>query len=168
MPALRDGDFTLADSSAIVHYLEAKHPQPALIPSQPQALGRCVWFEEFADTILGACCAKMFYNRIVAPRFFGRPGDEEVAAAAERDELPPMLDYLEKQVPGESGFLVGDSISLADIAVATVFANLDHMGVTVDRGAHPRTAAFVDRILSRPSFAPWIEREKAMLQSVAA
>ena len=33
MPALRDGDYTLADSSAIIHYLEAKFPEPALIPT---------------------------------------------------------------------------------------------------------------------------------------
>jgi glutathione S-transferase len=168
MPGFRDGDFTLADSSAIVHYLEAKHPQPSLIPSEPEALGRCIWFEDFADTILGACCAKMFYNRIVAPRFFGRPGDEQIASAAEHEELPPMLDYLEKVVPTGDAFLVGDSITLADIAVATIFANLEHMSVEVDRTARPRTAAYIESILARPSFAPWLERERAMLQSVAA
>jgi glutathione S-transferase len=32
MPALRDGDYTLPDSTAIIHYLEAKFPDPALIP----------------------------------------------------------------------------------------------------------------------------------------
>ena len=168
MPALRDGSFTLADSSAIVHYIEAKNPKPALIPSEAEALGRCVWFEEFADTILGACCAKMFYNRVVAPRFFGRPGDEEAAAVAEREELPPMLDYLERVVPQGDAFLLGDSITLADIAVATIFANLEHMNVDIQGDRYPRTVAYVSRILARPSFAPWLERERAMLQSVAA
>jgi glutathione S-transferase len=28
MPAFRDEDYTLADSSAIIHYLEAKQPEP--------------------------------------------------------------------------------------------------------------------------------------------
>src|SRR5215469_15134112 len=69
MPALRDGDFELADSSAIVHYLEAKYPEPCMIPADPRLRGRTVWFEEFADTILVACGAKIFFNRIVAPRF---------------------------------------------------------------------------------------------------
>jgi len=32
MPALVDADFRLADSSAIVQYLEALHPEPNLIP----------------------------------------------------------------------------------------------------------------------------------------
>src|SRR3954454_10508353 len=64
MPALRDGDFTLADSTAIIHYLEAKQPEPNLIPLEAKARGRTIWFDEFADTVLTACGAKMFYNRI--------------------------------------------------------------------------------------------------------
>ena len=31
MPALVDGDYCLADSSAIIHYLEALHPEPAAL-----------------------------------------------------------------------------------------------------------------------------------------
>src|SRR4051794_16009671 len=71
MPAFRDGDYALADSSAIIHYLEAKHPEPALIPSDPRLRGKTIWFEEFADTILVTCGAKIFFNLIVAPRFLG-------------------------------------------------------------------------------------------------
>lgn len=163
MPAFRDGDYTLADSSAIIHYLEAKFPEPALIPAEPKARGKTIWYEEFGDTIVCACGAKMFFNRVVAPRFLGRPGDEEVAAAAERDELPPILDYLEKIVPDAGKFLVGDAITLADIAVASPFANLSHLGIDVDPERYGRTNAYVDSILSRPSFRPWIERETAFL-----
>jgi len=36
MPALVDGGYSLADSSAIIHYIEAKHPDPELIPADPQ------------------------------------------------------------------------------------------------------------------------------------
>ena len=100
MPALLDGDFCLADSSAIIHYLDAKYPEPALIPAEPRARGRTIWFDEFADTILFGCGQKMFFNRVVAPIFLKRPGDEAAAEAAERDELPPILDYLETVVAG--------------------------------------------------------------------
>jgi glutathione S-transferase len=168
MPALRDGDYVLADSSAIIHYLEAKYPDGGLIPADPQLRGKTIWFEEFADTILSACGAKIFFNRIVAPRFMGRPGDMAAAEAAERDELPPILDYLEKVVPGDDGYLVGDGLTLADIAVAGPFANFRHTGTTIDPGRYPRTAAYVDRILARPSFAHWIERETAFLAKQAA
>jgi glutathione S-transferase len=37
------------------------------------------------------------------------------------------------------------------------------MNVAVDPDRYRRTRAYVDSILSRPSFAPWIERETAFL-----
>jgi len=163
MPALRDGDYTLADSTAIIHYLEAKFPDPALIPAEPRARGKVIWFDEFSDTILTACGAKMFFNRIVAPRFIGRPGDLAAADTAEREELPPILDYLERVVPDAGKYLVGDTITLADIAVASPFANLAHLCCEIDPQRHGRVRDYVDSILSRPSFAPWIEREAALL-----
>ena len=168
MPALRDGDYVLADSSAIIHYLEAKHPEPPLIPPDPKLKGKAIWYDEFADTILFACGAKIFFNRIVAPRFMGRECDEEAVQAAELNELPPILDYLEKVAPGPGGYLVGNSLTLADIAVANPFANFRHTGTKVDSERHPRTVAYVERILARPSFAPLVERETAMLVAQAA
>jgi glutathione S-transferase len=163
MPALRDEDFTLADSSAIIHYLEARFPEPELIPADARQCGKVIWFEEFADTSLASCGAKMFYNRIVLPRFLGKAGDEEAARAAECEELPPLLDYLERVVPEPGEFLVAGRLTLADIAVASHFANLAHLGCERDRARHGRVYAYVDPILARPSFARWIERESAML-----
>lgn len=162
MPAFVDGDYKLADSSAIIHYLEAKYPEPELIPSDPQQRGRVIWFDEFADTLLFACGAKIFFNRVVAPRFLGREGDLGAAEAAERDELPPLLDYLEGVIP-DSGYLVGDRFSLADIAVAGPFANFSHCNVAIDSARYPKTAAYVQSILARPSFAQYVEREAAYL-----
>ena len=167
MPAMVDGDYSLCDSTAICHYLEAKHPAPSLIPSEPKALGKVVWFDEFSDTIMAACGAKMFFNRVVAPRFMGRPGDEAVAEAAERDELPPILDYIETVVPDGHGYMVGDRLTLADIAMASPFVNLSHLEVQLDEARYPKTVAYVQRILSRPSFAPLIEKEIAFMQKTA-
>lgn len=168
MPAFRDGDYTLADSSAIVHYLEAKQPQPALIPADAKLRGKAIWFDEFADTILVSCGAKIFFNLIVAPRFLGLPGDPEAARQAELNDLPPILDYLEKTVPGDGEYLVGDALTLADISVASPFANFRHTKTKVCPERYPRTVAYVDRILARPSFAPWVEREAAMLSKEPA
>jgi glutathione S-transferase len=167
MPALVDGDYHLADSSAIIHYLEARHPEPEMIPSNPELRGKCLWFEEFADTILSPCGAKMFFNRIVAPIFLKRPGDLAAAETAEKEELPKLLDYLESVIPEGDGYLVGDRLTLADIAIAGPFANLKHVKVGIDPDRWPRTLAFTDRILARESFAPWIARETAFLQKVA-
>jgi glutathione S-transferase len=167
MPGLRDGDFAISDSSAIVAYMEAVKPEPNLIPTEPKARARTIWFDEYSDTILFACGGKMFFNRIVAPRFLGQPGDEAAAAKAECEELPPLLDYLEQVIPA-SGFLVEDRLTLADIAVASPFANLRHLDIVIDPARHPKVKAYVEAILARPSFAPWIERETAFLERTAA
>ena len=167
MPALIDGDYSLADSSAIIHYLEAKHPDPALIPADPRERGRVVWFDEWSDTLLFACGAKMFFNRVVAPRFLGRDGDLAAADAAERDDLPALLDYLEGVIP-DSGYLVGDRLTLADISVASPFANFRHMDLAIDPARYPRILSYSGAILSRPSFAPLVERETAFLARAPA
>jgi glutathione S-transferase len=167
MPGLVDGDYHLSDSSAIIHYLEALHPSPELIPSDPRERGRVIWFDEFADTLLMACGSKIFFNRVVAPIFLKREGNMEVAEAAERDELPPLLDYLEDNIP-DSGFLVGDRLTLADLSVASPFANFTHCGVSIDRAKYPRTMSFVRSILERPSIKPMVEREAAYLERVTA
>jgi glutathione S-transferase len=162
IPAFRDGDFMLADSSAIVHYLEALKPDPELIPREAKARGKTIWFEEFADTILAPTCGRMFFNRIVAPKFMGREGDPEAADKAEREDLPPALDYLERVIP-DTQHLVGDRLTLADLAVATCFANLRHLQVPIDSGRYPKVKAFAETMLSRPSFAKWLEQETAIL-----
>ena len=78
-----------------------------------------------------------------------------------------MLDYLERVIP-ESGYLVEDRLTLADISVASPFANLGHLNVVVDPARHPKVKAYVEAILARPSFAPWIEREARFLERTAA
>jgi glutathione S-transferase len=163
MPALRDGDYTLADSSAIIHYFEAKFPDRPLIPADPQLRGKTIWYEEFADTILVSCGAKIFFNRIVAPRFLGRPCDEEAVQQAIVNDLPPVLDYIERIAPDGGGYLVGDGLTLADIAVAGPFANFRHTQTEIDSKRYPRTVAYVERILLRPSLAKWVEQEAAYL-----
>lgn len=166
MPGFRDGDFAISDSTAIIFYLETLRPEPNLIPTEARSRARTVWFDEFSDTILFACGGKMFFNRVVAPRFLGLPGDEEIAAKAECEELPPLLDYLERVIP-ESGFLVDDRLTLADISVASPFANFRHLDVAIDPDRYPRLIRYVEAILGRPSFKPWIEREAAFLARAA-
>ena len=96
--------------------------------------------------------------------FLKRDGDLAAADSAQRDELPGVLDYLERELPAE-GWLVGD-FSLADIAVAGPLVNLGYCGCAVDAGHHPNTAAFLARVTQRPSIAPVIAREAAILASV--
>ncbi|MDZ3832340.1 MAG: glutathione S-transferase family protein [Sphingopyxis sp.] len=162
MPAIDDDGFLLADSSAIIHYLEAKYPEPALIPVDPQERGRVIWWDEFGDTVLAACGGKMFFNRIVAPRFLGRDGDLAAAAQAEADELPKLLAYLDGAIP-DSGYLVGDRFSLADLSAVSPLVNIGYCAETIDIGAYPRVAAWSAAIRSRPALAGWIAKEERMM-----
>lgn len=165
IPAMKDGDFLLADSSAIVTYLEAIKPEPGLIPTEPKARARTVWFDEFADTLLADCGAKIFFTRVVGPKFLKIPTDPAVADAAQRDTFPKLVDYVESVIPA-SGYLVEDRFTLADIAVASPFATLAYVDCPVNAGSHPKTAAYLERILARESFARLIEQEKALLATM--
>ena len=161
MPGFQDGDFLISDSTAIITYLEAVKPDPNLIPLDPKNRARAIWYEEFADTIVGALVGKVFFNRIVAPRFLGRDGDLAAADEAQAVEFPKLVDYLETVIPA-SGFLVEDRITLADIAVASPFVNLSHAGCPIDRASHPKSAAYVEAILARPSYAAMVAKERKL------
>lgn len=162
MPGFRDGDFTISDSTAIVTYLEAKYPEPALYPAEPRERARAVWYEEFADTILIPAGAKVFFNRIVAG-LIGREPDLSAADKAAAEEMPPLYAYLENVVPTGEGWLVGDRLSIADIAVASPFVNMMHAGAAPDANRFPRLDAYVKRWFDRPSLKQWVERERAFL-----
>ena len=166
IPGFRDGDFCISDSTAIIMYLDAVKPEPNLIPTDPRSRARTFWYDEFADTILMDCGRKMFFNRVVSPMFMGKPGDEAVALKAECEELPRLLDYLEPVIP-DSGFLVEDRITLADIAVASPFANITrHLNVAIDPERYPRVIRYIAGILERPSFGPVLEKEARFLEKV--
>lgn len=166
IPGFRDGDFAISDSTAIIMYLDAIAPEPNLIPTEPKARARTFWWDEFADTILMDCGRKMFFNRVVAPLFLNQPGDMAAADKAEREELPRLLDYLEPNIP-DSGYLVEDRITLADLAVASPFANVTrHLGIAIDPDKYPRAIRYLEAILDRPSFKPVVEKEVQFLAKV--
>jgi glutathione S-transferase len=163
MPAFTDGDFAISDSTAIITYLEAKFPEPALIPADPANRARTIWFEEFADTIATAAAGPIFFNRIVAPIFLKQAGDEAIVEKSINELLPPVHDYMEGVIPA-SGYLVGDAITLADIAVASAFVNAAHCGIFPDAATHPKLTAYLAAIQGRPSMANAIAAERKMLR----
>ena len=165
IPAIRDGDYTLTDSTAIALYLEAKYPTPALIPQEAEVRGRVIWFDELADTIGFAALRPVFFNRVVA-KLMGMAADEAAAAKAEAEELPALVDYLEGVIGG--GWLLADQFTLADVAVGSVFVNYHHAGGRIDDGSHPNLAAYLKRVHARPSFKTIIERDSAFLERAFA
>jgi glutathione S-transferase len=161
MPAMQDGDFAISDSTAIIAYMDAIKPDPNLIPTEPKARARTIWFEEYGDTLVAGCVGKIFFNRVVSPRFFGKPGDLAAADEAQKTEFPRLVDYLESIVPA-SGYLVEDRFTLADIAVASPFQNMRLAGCSIDAARYPKSAKYVEAILARPSYAGWVAQERKM------
>jgi len=161
VPAYRDGERTLADSSVICAYLERVKPEPALYPSDPYEYARALWFEEYGDSGLAPVMGpKIFFQKIVGPRFFNQPTDEAVVAKAVAEELPALFDYLEGQLASGDA-LVGGRFSIADIGIATQFVNLRHAGFGVDAKRWPKLARYVAAVHARPSFKALIDEEAA-------
>jgi glutathione S-transferase len=161
IPAFRDGDRTFSDSSVICQYLERVHPEPAMYPADPYEFARALWFEEYADTALVEVIGpKIFFPRIVGKKFMGKEPDEAAIQKAIDEELPVRLDYLESQL-GTGPYLVGDRLSIADIAITSMFVNLAHAGVSIDAKRWPKLAKYIATHIERPSFRPLIEAERA-------
>ncbi|MBV7255415.1 glutathione S-transferase family protein [Pacificimonas sp. WHA3] len=161
VPAFRDGDFTLADSTAICTYLDAKYPEVRLIPDEAEARGQTIFWDKFSDTVLTAAAGKVFFNRIIKPRFLRQDPDEAVIAEG-LAEIAPRLDFFESAVPDANAFLIGETITLADIAVASPFVNLAHAGAAIG-DEHPRTKAWIASIHARASYADMIAAERKMM-----
>ena len=162
IPAFRDGDYTLADSTAIVAYLDGKFPDPPLIPTEPRARGKVIWYEEMSDTVIFPSGTKIFFNRVVMPKILHKPGDLARADEAEAKEIPPIFAYLESVILA-SGFLVGDSLTTADIAVVNQLVNLAHGGCHIDAAHYPKLATYHSRHAARPSVAGIIAAERNTL-----
>ena len=158
IPAIEDDGFRLADSSAILWYLERKHPSPALVPTDPKALGRAVWFDKFGDTELFGKLIVPFVERVLKPTMKKQPTDETAVTKALDSDLPPLFDYLEGEISGP--YLAGDAFSIADISIATGFYNFHLAKAQIDSGRWPKLAAYVEATLARPSFQAAVEARK--------
>lgn len=163
IPALKDGDRALCDSSVICAYLEKKHPNPALYPSDPYDYARALWIEEFMDGgVMPVTGANVFFPLVLKPLFGGKaePDAADVANAEQtwNEKVTPLLAYLEKQL-GDREYFVGTSFGIADISVASILANSRHAGFAPERKRFPKLRAFLDRVWSRPSFKQSLDQE---------
>ncbi len=54
IPALKDGDLTLGESSVICAYLERRYGPSGLYPEDPEAYARALWFEKYMGRVSDA------------------------------------------------------------------------------------------------------------------
>jgi glutathione S-transferase len=144
VPVLVDGGEVIADSTAIALYLEERHPEPALLPREPRSRARVLLLEDWADTALATGCRQALLQAAAAdPALRGAllpgatpaslrrlvsalpgavlsPVSEAVAEAIAPCEGRQLRRNLEQisALLSAGHYLEGDTLSLADLAVA--------------------------------------------------
>jgi glutathione S-transferase len=142
VPTLEEDGFVLYESSAILNYLEATHPTPALAPADPRQ-------RALVDLHMKLCDLQMTRqtSTIVFPkRFLPKERWNAAAMAEAKAEIEKHLAILERQLAGKT-FLVGERFSLAEVCYAPFLDFLPLMEIAPP----PAVAAWTERVLSRPS-----------------
>jgi glutathione S-transferase len=149
VPVLLDGGRSIVDSTAILLYLEERHPDPPLIPSDPAARAECLILEDWADQGFMAISRRIAYGNVLqrpgrlASLFFrndpapARWLKERIARrrVAQRFGLSPArhakdvveakrLASLALARLGGRPWLQGEFATIADVALATMSAPL--------------------------------------------
>jgi glutathione S-transferase len=148
VPALVDGQRAVADSTAILLYLEQAYPERPLLPAESEQRAECLILEHWADSTFMAVSRRLAYWRVVSAGglgdlfFPGAPGRVRgtagrVAGAALRlrfrmTERQNRLDQAAARAGAElavqrlagAEHLVGDGVTVADIALASMAAPL--------------------------------------------
>ena len=161
VPTLVDGDLTLGDSKVICRYLENAYPEPALYPTDIKARAMADWYEDLCGGHVAELAAGIFFQRFMRPFAFKQEPDEELVSKITDKKLPPMLDYLEGQLPAE-GFVFGD-FGLTDLAIISPLINASYAGYEVDAGTWPKVAGLIARVREQPHVKHVLEQEAAAL-----
>ena len=167
IPALKDNGNVLADSGVIFTYLENQYPNTSLTYADAYLKARVQWFEKFGDYELGPVATFGVFRNRVLMKLQRKESDEGHVQSCLAEKLPPLLDYLEANAPNE-GFIVGEKLTIADIAICTHFANMGYGKETIDATRWPKSDAYVKRILGRESFATLIAQETAFIEKIFA
>jgi glutathione S-transferase len=154
IPLLIHGDVTLPDSTVIAEYFEDLQPRPSILPGNAADRARSRWLDEYADTRMAQVLVwGVFAKSVVLPGIFKAPRDLDAIARHMSDDVPEVMDVLERHAPAE-GFIAGNEIGLGDISVASQFTNLRWARQTVDAARWPRAMAWVARTEAHDALAP--------------
>ena len=157
----RDKGLVLLESTLICQYLEDAYPEPRLYPTRPNDWARALWYEDLAGGRVSELAASIFFQRFMRPLAFKQDPDEELIARIIEKDLPPMLDYLESQIP-TGRFIFGDFM-MADLSIASPFINAAYAGYEVDESRWPNLVGLVARVRAQPQVAAVLEKEKRAL-----
>lgn len=101
IPAYQEGDWSIADSTVIIAYLDRTYPNKPLYPASKK-FAETLWFEKYGDEVLaGVVYHKILVQKMINPKLFGKPTDNTILQQAINKELPPLLDYLNQELQGK-------------------------------------------------------------------
>ena len=158
VPVLIDGDLTVVNSADIVAYLDHVRPETPVHPSDPQRRVAARAWERLFDSTVDAILAD-----ISLWSWAKRPDrmPEGMLDAARRD-LDAIYARLEEALQG-GDFLVGDALSIADLALFPHLSAARSLRVGIDRERFPRLDAWLGRMHERPICKTDMERVRAYM-----
>jgi glutathione S-transferase len=164
IPLLRVNDDYLADSTIMCAWLERAHPEPVLVSADPMQAAKTLWFEEYMSSKMApAIGGHLFAELVLAKNVFGREPIQADIDLALGTEIPAIFDYLTEQL--KSDYLMGDSVTLADIAVGSQFLTLSHCNYVCDAAVWPEVAAYIERMMGLEIFKNALSEEQQFLQA---
>lgn len=143
VPVIEDGELTLADSNAILVYLNERYAaDPARwMPSDPQGAARV---QRWLSVAAGPLAAGPARARVIV--LFGLAASDEVIAQSHK-----LLGVMEAEL-AEQPFLAGPTATLADVANYSYVAHAPEGNVSLE--AYPRVREWLARIEGLPGFVP--------------
>jgi glutathione S-transferase len=147
VPTLEDGDFVLFESCAICDYLAAKAPDRGLAPTDAQGRADLWRWLTWFSAHLQPWVSTMAIERFIKPAMMKVPGDDHVAAYAQR-EVQRFLPVLDARLTGRE-YVLG-RFSIADIVLGCGTEPTAQLGV--DLSAYPAVQAWLGRLQSRESW----------------
>ena len=142
VPVLQSGDWVLTQNAAILNYLEARYPEPALVPSDLEGRALVDMHMKLCDLQFTKQCGTIFFPK----RFLRKERWDEAVFARMRTEIDKHLAILERQLEGRQ-YVVGDRYSLVEVCYTPFVGYFELMEVTPP----PRVAEWSKRLLARPS-----------------
>lgn len=161
VPVLVDGELTLCDSKVICQYIEDTYPESPLYPKTPKERALALWYEDLCAGRVAELASGIFFQRFMRPFVLKQKADEVLIAKIIDRDLPPMLDYLESQIPAD-GFIFGDFM-MADLSIVSPFINAAYAGYQVDAARWPAMAGLIARVREQPQVKAVLEKEAKAL-----
>jgi glutathione S-transferase len=150
---------TIPETSIIIEYLAQYYPGPTqLFPADRDLCRQMRLHDRIYDLYVNVPM-----QNIVADRL--RPADKKDPFGVDqaRTLLRTSLDMIERDM-ADDRWAVGDGFTMADCAAAPALFYADMM--MPFRDTHKRTAAYLDRLMERPSYARVLKEAEPYLAMV--